>query len=500
MAGMKSLAKDTAIYGLSSILGRFLNWCFVFLYVNVLKTTAEYGIVTNLYAYMALLLIILTYGMETGFFRFANDKQEKDPMRVYTTGLISLATTSTLFFVLVWLFLSPVSRLLGYPGHEDYVWMMALIIAIDAFTALPFAYLRYQRRPIRFAAVKLLSIFLNIALNLFFILLCPWLYRIHPEWISWFFDPDFLVGYILVSNVISSGVVLLVLFPEIFKVRYRFDRQLLSRMLKYSFPLLILGIAGIMNQTFDKMFYPVLAASRPDAMSELGIYGAVYKIAIVMVMFTQAFRFAYEPFIFARNKDAGDGNKKSYSEAMKYFIIFGLFIFLAVMFYIDIVRFFMPATYCTGLKVVPIIMLAELFFGIFFNLSLWYKLTDRTQWGAWFSLFGFVITASINIVGVPRFGYMACAWAAFVCYLSMMLASFFIGQRVYPIKYELGNALRYTLLTVVLYLVGTLVSIDSLLLRLAFRTVLLVVFLLYLVRHDLPLSEIPGLKRFASRS
>ena len=353
MAGMKSLAKDTAIYGLSSILGRFLNWGFVFLYVNVLKTTAEYGIVTNLYAYMALLLIILTYGMETGFFRFANDKEEKDPQKVYTTGLISLATTSTLFFVLVWIFLSPLSRLLGYPEHEDYVLMMALIIAIDAFTALPFAYLRYQRRPIRFAAVKLLSIFLNIALNLFFILLCPWLYGIHPEWISWFFDPDFLVGYILVSNVISSGVVLLVLFPEIFRVRYRFNGRLLSRMLKYSFPLLILGIAGIMNQTFDKMFYPVLAGSRPDAMSELGIYGAVYKIAIVMVMFTQAFRFAYEPFIFARNKEAGNENKKSYSEAMKYFIIFGLFIFLAVMFYIDIVRFFMPATYCTGLKVVP---------------------------------------------------------------------------------------------------------------------------------------------------
>ena len=286
--------------------------------------------------------------------------------------------------------------------------------------------------------------FLNIALNLFFILLCPWLYGIHPEWISWFFDPDFLVGYILVSNVISSGVVLLVLFPEIFGIRYRFDRHLLSRMLKYSFPLLILGIAGIMNQTFDKMFYPQLASNRPDAMSELGIYGAVYKIAIVMVMFTQAFRFAYEPFIFARNKDAGDGNKKSYSDAMKYFIIFGLFIFLAVMFYIDLVRFFMPATYCTGLKVVPIVMLAELFFGVFFNLSLWYKLTDRTQWGAWFSLFGFAITAIINIVGVPRFGYMACAWGAFVCYASMMLASFFIGQRVYPIRYDLKSAFRYT--------------------------------------------------------
>ena len=466
MAGMKSLAKDTAIYGLSSILGRFLNWCFVFLYINVLKTTAEYGIVTNLYAYMALLLIILTYGMETGFFRFANDKEEKEPQRVYTTGLISLATTSTLFFVLVWVFITPLSRLLGYPEHEDYVLMMAAIIAVDAFTALPFAYLRYRRRPIRFASIKLFSIFLNIALNLFFILLCPWLYGIHPEWISWFFDPDFLVGYILVSNVISSGVVLLVLFPEIFGIRYRFDRHLLSRMLKYSFPLLILGIAGIIDQTFDKMFY---------------------------------LNWRSEPFIFARSKDAGDGNKKSYSDAMKYFIIFGFFIFLAVMFYIDLVRFFMPATYCTGLKVVPIVMLAELFFGVFFNLSLWYKLTDRTQWGAWFSLFGFAITAIINIVGVPRFGYMACAWGAFVCYASMMLASFFIGQRVYPIRYDLKSAFRYTLLTVVLYAVAMVVPIESLFLRLAFRTLLLGVFLVYLFRHDLPMNEVPGLRRFVSK-
>ena len=374
--------------------------------------------------------------------------------------------------------------------------MMAAIIAVDAFTALPFAYLRYRRRPIRFASIKLFSIFLNIELNLFFILLCPWLYGIPPEWISSFFDPDFLVGYILVSNVISSGVVLLVLFPEIFGIRYRFDRHLLSRMLKYSFPLLILGIAGIMNQTFDKMFYPQLASNRPDAMSELGIYGAVYKIAIVMVMFTQAFRFAYEPFIFARNKDAGDGNKKSYSDAMKYFIIFGLFIFLAVMFYIDHGRFVMPATYCTGLKVDPIVMLAELFFGVFFILSLWYKLTDRTQWGAWFSLFGFAITAIINIVGVPRFGYMACAWAAFFCYLSMMATSYFVGKKYYPVPYRWGAALRYVLLAAVLYVAAMYVPISNTWALLAFRAVLLSLFVAYAVRRDLPLAELPIVGRY----
>ena len=496
MSGMKSLAKDTAIYGLSSILGRFLNWCFVFLYINVLKTTAEYGIVTNLYAYMALLLILLTYGMETGFFRFANDREEKDPLKVYTTGLISLATSSTLFFVAVWVFRAPLAGILGYPEHTDYVWMMALIIAMDAFSALPFAYLRYQKRPVRFAVIKLLSIFLNIVFNLFFILLCPWLYKIHPEWISWFFNPDFLVGYILVSNVISSGAILLVLVPEIFGIHYRFDARVLKRMLRYSFPLLILGIAGIMNQTFDKMFYPVLASGRPDAMSELGIYGAVYKIAIVMVMFTQAFRFAYEPFIFSKNREKGEGNKQAYSDAMKYFIIFGLLIFLGVMFYLDIVKYFMPPAYYVGLAVVPIVMLADLFFGIFFNLSLWYKLTDRTQWGAWFSVFGFVITAVMNIAFVPRFGYMACAWAAFVCYLCMMVASYFIGQRIYPIRYDLRSAFVYTLLALVLYAAGMLIPIDNIVLRILFRTILLAVFIVYIIRKDMPLREIPVIKNF----
>lgn len=492
---MKSLAKDTAIYGLSSILGRFLNWCFVFLYINVLKTTAEYGIVTNLYAYMALLLIILTYGLETGFFRFANDKKENDPQKVYTTGLISLAVSSSLFFVLVLLFLRPVSAALGYPEHTDYVWMMALIIAMDSFTALPFAYLRYQKRPIRFAYVKLISIFLNIVLNLFFILLCPWLYKIHPEWISWFFDPDFLVGYILVANVISSAAIFLILIPEIFGIRYRFDADIWRRMLRYSFPLLILGIAGIMNQTFDKMFYPVLASDRSDAMSELGIYGAVYKISIVMLMFTQAFRFAYEPFIFAKNKEKGEDNKQAYSDAMKYFIIFGLFIFLAVMFYLDLVKFFMPAKYRVGLGVVPIIMLAQLFFGIFFNISLWYKLTDKTHWGAWFSIFGFVITMAINIIFVPRFGYMACAWAAFICYLSMMITSYIIGQYYYPIRYDLKSAVTYTLLAAVLYIIAYFTDIDNLVLRLSFRTVLLLIFVAYIVKKDMPLREIPVINR-----
>lgn len=497
--GIKRLAKETAVYGLSSILGRFLNWCFVFLYINVLKSTSEYGIVTNLYAFMALLLIILTYGLETGFFRFANDKNCKDPMTVYTTGLISLATTSTLFFVLVAIFLKPLSSALGYPDGEACVMMLSIIIAIDAFTSLPFAFLRYKQKALRFAALKLLSIAINIALNLFFFLVCPAIYKNNPDAVSWFFNPDRLVEYIFISNLISSAVTLVMLLPELTGIKYRFDLSLWKRMLRYSFPLLILGVAGIMNQTFDKMFYPTLASGRPDFMGELGVYGAAYKVAIVMVMFTQAFRFAYEPFIFAKNREESlDKSKETYASAMKYFIIFSLFIFLAVMFYIDIVKLVMPAEYFKGVKIVPVVMAGEIFFGVFYNLSLWYKLTDRTQWGAWFSLGGFVITAAINIAFVPQYGYMACAWGAFFCYLAMMLSSYFIGQHYFPIKYDLKGIAAYSAIAVAAYAAAVYVPIENEAASYAFRTLLLVLFVLYAFKRDMHVS-MAGIRKILHR-
>ena len=475
MAGLKSLAKDTAIYGLSSILGKFLNWCFVFLYINVLKNTSDYGIVTNLYAYMALLLIILTYGMETGFFRFANDNNN-NPMRVYSTTLISIATTSILFTIIVALFLNPISTLMGYPDGQECVMMLAIIIAIDAFISIPFAYLRYQKKALRFAALKLINIALNIALNLFFFLLCPYIYERNPEAISWFFSYDKLVYYIFVSNLISSVATLLMLLPQLRGFKYTFDIKLLRTMLRYSLPILILGIAGIMNQTFDKMFYPHLAADRPGYMDELGVYGAVFKIAIVMVMFTQAFRFAYEPFIFAKNKNEQGDAKSTYALTMKYFIITSLLIFLGVMYYIDIVSILMPSEYFKGIHIVPLIMIAEVLFGIIFNLSLWYKLTDRTQWGAYLSIFGFIILAAINIAFVPQYGYVACAWASFICYFAMMIASYFIGQRYYPIKYPLKEIGLYTLLAAILYVAGMYTPIENNVLKYALRTTLLLIY------------------------
>ena len=455
MPSIKSLAKDTAIYGVSSIVGRFLNWCLVPLY-TIMFPAAEYGVVTFVYSVVAIALIVLTYGMETGFFRFANHERWNDPMEVYSTSLISLAASSSAFVALVAVFLGPCTRAMECDGHPSWVMMMAVCVAIDAFLALPFSYLRYTRRPIRFAVIRLVNIGVNIGLNLFFILLCPWLMKTAPATVEWFYDPSFGIGYIFLANLIASVVNFVMMIPELRGFAWKFNGMLLGEMLRYSAPLLILGVAGVMNQTIDKILYPTLAAGRGDALEGLGIYGANYKIAIVMVMFIQAFRFAYEPFIFSRGKGDGDmeARKRTYADAMKYFVLFALLIFMGVMFYLDFIRYFISPRYFSGLKVVPVIMLAELFFGIFFNLSVWYKLTDRTIWGAWFSLGGLAVTVVLNIVLVPRMGYMGCAWAAFASYGLMMLASYLVGRAKFPIDYHVGKLLFYCAAAGLLYVLG----------------------------------------------
>lgn len=473
MAGVKSLAKDTAIYGVSSIVGRFLNWCLVPLYTRLFPEDM-YGVVTYVYSIVALALIILTYGMETGFFRFANHERYSNPDEVYSTSLTSLGFTSTLFFALVLLFLEPVSRAMECGGHESYVWMMALAVAIDAYSCIPFAYLRYKKRPVRFAMLKLVNIGLNIVLNIFFLLICPWLMRVAPGWVEWFYVADFGIGYIFLSNLIASAVTLVMLLPDIVRIPLKFNGRLLREMLAYSFPLLVLGIAGIMNQTLDKILYPVLATS--DAMAGLGIYGANYKIAIVMVMFIQAFRFAYEPFIFARDTAKGGNKDKAYSDAMTWFVIFGLFIFLGVMFFLPVLKYFISPAYFEGLKVVPVVMMAELFFGIFFNLSLWYKITDRTIWGTWFSLMGLVVTLALNIAFVPAYGYMACAWAAFCCYGLMMAASYLVGRVKHPVGYDIPRLLFYFAAAMALWGISALTATGSDVIDFSTRVLLLAVY------------------------
>ena len=506
MAGIKSLAKDTVIYGLSSIVGRFLNWLLVPLY-TITFAPDEYGVVTYMYSLVALAMAILTYGMETGFFRFANHERWKDPMEVYSTCLISIATSSTAFVALVWMFLTPLSQSLECDGRPVYVLMMAICVAIDAFTAIPYGYIRFRSRPMRFAVIRLVNIGLNIGLNLFFILLCPWLMKVAPATVSWFYRPDFGIGYIFLANLIASAVNLLMMIPELTGFRWKFNTRLWREMIVYSAPLLVLSVAGIMNQTIDKILYPYLVADPAEAAYGLGIYGANYKVAVIMVMFLQAFRFAYEPFIFSRGKKGEDGKSEnrlqSYRDAMKYFIIFALLIFLGVMFYLNIVRHLISPKYYSGLDVVPVVMLAELFFGIFFNLSLWYKLTDKTIWGMWFSLIGLSVTLLLNAVLVPRIGYMGCAIAAFFSYGTMMVASFFIGRWKYPVGYPLGRIGMYFLLATVLYAAGMYAApllLSETWLLWVVRPVLLAIYCLVVVKVEkIPLADTAKalIKRFA---
>lgn len=483
MAGIKSLAKDTAVYGVSSIVGRFLNWCLVPLY-TVMFAAAEYGVVTYVYSIVALALIILTYGMETGFFRFANHERYPDPMVVYSTSLISLASTSALFLALVIVFLDPIAWALECGDHPSYIAMMAAAVALDAFTAIPFSYLRFRRRPMRFAALKLINIGLNIGLNLFWILICPWLWAQNPSWVMWCYSPDMGIGYIFLANLISSGAMLLLLLPELRGFRWRFDSGLWREMIVYSWPLLVLGVAGIMNQTIDKILFPLLLPDHSEAMTELGIYGANYKIAIVMVMFIQAFRFAYEPFIFAKGRERGEDRLQSYRDAMRYFVIFAMFIFLGVMYYLDILKYFISPRYFSGLKVVPVIMIAEFFFGVFFNLSLWYKLTDKTIWGMWFSLLGLAVTVVLNVVLVPRWGYMGCAAAALACYTVMMVTSWAVGRAKYPIGYNVRRLMTIFFIAMGFWGLSVVITTGHQWLDMGLRTVLLFCFALIIVRIE----------------
>lgn len=499
MGGVKALAKDTAVYGVSSIVGRFLNWCLVPLY-TIMFPAEEYGMVTYIYSIVALALIILTYGMETGFFRFANHDRYADAKEVYSTTLWSLAVSSTLFFVLLCAFINPVSQLLDCASHRSYVLLMGAAVALDAFTAIPFSYLRFSHRPMRFALLRLINIGLNIGLNLFFILLCPKLWQWCPEAIEWFYDPTFGIGYIFLTNFITSVMNLVLLTPELRGFKWRFNKTLWGEMLRYSYPLLVLGIAGIMNQTIDKILLPNLVSDSSTAMTQLGIYGANYKIAIVMVMFIQAFRFAYEPFIFARSKEQGEDKIQSYRDAMKWFVVFSMVIFLGVMFYLDILRYFIASSYWEGLSVVPIIMIAEFFFGVFFNLSLWYKLTDRTEWGMWFSLLGLAVTVSLNCLLVPVLGYMGSAWAALACYAVMMLASYLVGRIKYPIGYQVGRLSGYFLFALALYGIAEWIAVSSALVNYAVRAALLVGYIFVVLKIEkMSLSSLLPIKKIHSR-
>ena len=496
MGNLKGLAKDTAIYGLSSIVGRFLNYLLVPLYTATLSAASGgYGVITNVYAYTALLLVILTYGMETTFFRFAN-KEGEDPRRVYSTTLMAVGFTSLVFIVLVLTFISPISAAMGYAEHPSYVWVMAVTVAIDAFQCIPFAYLRYKKRPVKFAALKLANIIMSIALNLVFFLALPaWYESAGGEgFVSQIYSPEVGVGYAFYINLFCSGALMFLLVKELTGFKYVFDRALMRRMLSYSWPILVLGIAGILNQTADKILFPYIYKGA-DAHAQLGIYGAASKIAMIMAMITQAFRYAYEPFVFGKAKDRD--NRETYAKAMKYFVIFTLLAFLAVICYMDILKHLIGSDYWSGLSVVPIVMAAEIMMGVYFNLSFWYKLIDKTIWGAWFSGAGCLVLVIVNVVFVPRYGYMACAWAGFAGYGTAMLLSYFVGQKHYPINYPVKEIMLYVAVAIVIcVLMRHSNAALPLCGALAVNTLLLLAFAALIVKRDFPLKNLPVIGKY----
>ena len=466
MAGLKSLLKDTAIYGASSIVGRFLNYLLVPVYVSAMSArSGGYGVVTEIYAWVALAMVILTYGMETTFFRYVN-KEEENPKKVYSTTLIMVGFTSLLFVAVGLAFLPAISDAMGYGAHPEYIGMMIGVVAMDAFQSIPFAYLRYRKQPLRFVALKLLFIVLNIAINI--------------TYYGGMGSSD--VGYAFMFNLICTATVMLLMLPLV-HLGGGFDWRLARRMLNYSYPILILGVAGILNQVADKIIFSHVYP-HSDAKTQLGIYGAASKIAMIMALLTQAFRSAYEPIVFSKSRDRD--SKDFYAKAMKYFVIFTLLAFLCVTFYIDILKYVIAPNpdYWVGLRVVPIVMAAEILMGIYFNLSFWYKLIDKTLWGAVFSFVGCAVLIAINVVFVPRYGYMACAWAGVAGYGVATVVSYVVGQRKYPIAYDIRSIGLYMLVAAVLFAASQLQPWGAQWLRMAVNTALLGVFVAMIIKVE----------------
>ena len=482
MTAIKRLAGQTAIYGIPSILGRILGYLLVPLYTNVFLP-GEYGTVNVFYSYASFLMVVLTYGMETAFFRF--NELEGDKEKVFSTGMISLLISSVLFLFVISVYAGPVARLIDYADHREYVIWFGLILAFDAVSSIPFARLRALNKAKRFATIKMTGIIINIGLNLLLILLCPYILN-HFQGshlariISYFYRSDWGIEYIFISNLISSVFVLLLLFPEIGATIWKVDPRFWKKMLLYAFPLLFAGMAGIVNETFDRLLLRYLLP-KSIATYQVGIYAACYKISILMTIFIQAYRYAAEPFFFTQSKEKDA--KEVYARIMDYFIITVSLIFLVTMVYLDdFVLHFIGKKYWAGRGVIPVLMLANLFLGVYYNLSIWYKLTGQTIWGAWLSAIGAIITLVLNFWWIPLssdhliYGYYGSAWATFICYGSMMILSYLIGQKYFPVKYNLLKFCGYLGLAIALYIISTIVIVENYILRFMFHTLILVVF------------------------
>jgi O-antigen/teichoic acid export membrane protein len=485
MIAIQRLAGQTAIYGIPSVLGRILGYLLVPLYTAVFHA-GDYGTVSVFYAYTSFLMVILTYGMETTFFRFNEHEQDKE--KVFSTAIISIIISSVLFLGVLLYFAGDVARWIDYAAHPEYVRWFAWILALDSICAIPFAYLRAKNRPARFAWIKMTNIAINIVLNLFFLVLCPFVLRHYHDSFSGhlilsFFRQHWGIEYIFISNLVASSVTLLMLLPQVLEVKWKINKVLWKKMLFYAFPLIFAGMAGIVNETFDRLLLRYLLP-KDISTFQVGVYSACYKISILMTIFIQAYKYAAEPFFFAQAKEKDA--KEVYAKIMDYFIIVVSLIFLITMLYLD--DFIMPMLvrrkeYWEGRGVIPVLMMANLFLGVYYNLSIWYKLTARTSWGAWLSLIGAVITLVLNFWWIPLssdhliYSYYGSAWATFICYGAMMILSYLIGQKYFPIKYNLVKFAGYLGLSVLLYVISSIVRPELAVLRIGFHTALLLIFL-----------------------
>lgn len=448
---IKQLFGQTAVYGLGIVLPRLLNYLLLTPFYTRIFEKAAYGVITELYAYVVFLLVILTYGMETGYFRFASHSDKKE--KVYSTVLASLFTTSLIFILAFNIWSLPLGRVIGYAQHPEYIKWLAIIVGIDAFTSIPFARIRLLNRPVRYASIRLIEVGVNIGLNLFFLYYCP--RHAETELISGIYHPDIGVGYVLISNLIASSLKLILLLPEI---RAAFssviDLSLLKTVLKYSYPLLIAGLAGTVNEALDRILLKHLISPDLNPMEQLGIYGANYKLAVLMTLFVQMFKYAAEPFFFSKSKEKNA--KKLYADVMTFFVVTGLFIFLLVTLYLDYFILFIGSGFREGVHIVPLVLAANLVMGMFFNLSIWYKLTNKTRYGAILVLIGAAITVIVNLMFVPRFGYVASAWAHLFCYSTMVILSYLWSRKHFPIPYRTGRILSYMAVAGLIYVINKL--------------------------------------------
>lgn len=439
MSSLRALAGQTAAYGLSTIIGRTLNYLLVPLYTRLFLPEA-YGVVTDLYALVAFLNVVYSYGMETAYFRRANEKGDA----AYGTAFWSLTLSSLVFTALIIGGANPIAAALRYPEHAEYVVWFALILGLDALAVIPFARLRQQQKALRFASLKLINIGLNVGLNLFFLLLLPhWAETAQfLPLVDALYQPALGVGYIFLSNLIANGITLLLLVPTFPRFRGSFDPQLWREMFVYGLPLLPAGLAGMVNETFDRILLKyLLPGSVSENLYQVGVYGAVYKLAMLMSLFTQAFRTGAEPFFFQQAKQLGA--QPLYARIMNYFVLTGGLILVGVVLFMDIVKAFIGEAYHEGLGIVPILLFANLMLGIYYNQSVWYKLADKTRYGMWFSIFGALLTIVLNLLLIPTLGYYGSAWATLVVYTAMVVMSYVYGQRHYPVPYALGRLATY---------------------------------------------------------